>query len=250
MSASTGQDRVDGRADGRVDGRGDGRGDGRVDGRGDGRVDGRAERSRRTRAAIVAAHMELLGTGLMAPTAERIAESAGISVRSLWLHFPDKEALFEATAQRVYAELGPHLLQVEPTMDVRQRIDLFVRDRVAYLEALEPFARASEPREATSPALRRYHGLHVRRGADAIEAVFAAELAPLQPDVRSDLVAALTTVTTWQSWITLRDRLGLGGRRAQEVLALTVAALLAVGGPDPAPRPHSTPPRQAAAPSP
>jgi AcrR family transcriptional regulator len=201
------------------------------------RVDGRAERSRRTRAAIVSAHMDLLRGGELAPTAQRIAESAGISVRLLWVHFADKEALFEATAKQVYEELGQQMIPIDSALYLPQRIDQLVSGRVAYLEALEPFARASGPREASSPTLRDYHGLHVRRLADEIEATFAAELAPLDPDARGDLIAALTTVTTWQSWTTLRDRLSLDRRRAEAVLVMTVGALLGGRTPQPGARP-------------
>ena len=61
-------------------------------------VDGRALRAQRTRAAIVDAHIRLLDAGSLRPRAEQIAQAAGVSVRSVWGHFPDLESLAEATA--------------------------------------------------------------------------------------------------------------------------------------------------------
>ena len=65
------------------------------------RVDGRTARSERTRNAIVDAHVSLIGDGDLRPTADRIAKLAGVSLRALWSHFADMEALFAASGQRI-----------------------------------------------------------------------------------------------------------------------------------------------------
>lgn len=61
------------------------------------RSDGRTLRAERTRAAIIDAHMALMLEGDPQPTARRVAERAGVSLRTLWGHFADLEALFAAT---------------------------------------------------------------------------------------------------------------------------------------------------------
>ena len=59
--------------------------------------DGRAARSVRTRRAIVDAMRALHHEGDLRPTAPRVAERAGVSVRTVWQHFDDLETLlFEA----------------------------------------------------------------------------------------------------------------------------------------------------------
>src|SRR4051794_13288243 len=59
--------------------------------------DGRAARSVRTRRAIVDALRALHHEGDLRPTAPRVAERAGVSVRTVWQHFDDLETLlFEA----------------------------------------------------------------------------------------------------------------------------------------------------------
>lgn len=65
------------------------------------RVDGRAARAERTRAAIVEAHLALIDAGDLRPTGERIAERAGVSLRTLWTNFKDMETLFAATGRRI-----------------------------------------------------------------------------------------------------------------------------------------------------
>jgi TetR/AcrR family transcriptional regulator of autoinduction and epiphytic fitness len=65
------------------------------------RVDGRTARSERTRNAIIDAHLQLISEGDMRPTADRVAKLAGVSLRALWSHFADMEALMAASGQRV-----------------------------------------------------------------------------------------------------------------------------------------------------
>ena len=84
-------------------------------------IDGRTARSQRTRSAIVAACIELVEEGDLRPTAPRVAERAGVSVRSVFQHFDDLEGLFAAVGDRVrmtltFAESEP----IEVTMPVRE----------------------------------------------------------------------------------------------------------------------------------
>ena len=53
------------------------------------RIDGRLARSARTRHAVVDALLDLLGEGDLRPTAARIAERAGVSLRIVFHHFED-----------------------------------------------------------------------------------------------------------------------------------------------------------------
>jgi AcrR family transcriptional regulator len=188
-------------------------------------IDGRAARTQRTRAAIVAAHADLIGEGDLRPTGERIAERAGVSRRALWLHFAEMEALFEATAAEVLGRQDRVFRPVDPGLDLASRIDLFCRQRTKLLESIAPFARASQVREPFSPALREYHSRHVGRVVEEIGVLFAHELGRAAPAARARLVAALAAAATWGSWSVLRDDLGLGRRRSRAVMVCTITAL-------------------------
>jgi len=63
-------------------------------------LDGRTARSARTRDAVVRALLGLISEGDVRPTAGRIAERAGISLRSVYVHFDDLDDLFLAAFQR------------------------------------------------------------------------------------------------------------------------------------------------------
>lgn len=56
--------------------------------------DGRHARSTRTRAALLEACRELLRAGTLRPKARDIAHDSGLSVRSVFQHFPDVDSLY------------------------------------------------------------------------------------------------------------------------------------------------------------
>ncbi|MGC4892462.1 TetR/AcrR family transcriptional regulator [Micromonospora sp. DT31] len=190
-----------------------------------GRVDGRAARAERTRAAIVEAHLALIDAGDLRPTGERIAERAGVSLRTLWTNFKDMETLFAATGRRVGERQAELWRPVQPDLPLTGRVAAFCEQRARLLEVLAPSARASALREPFSPQLRRNREAAVDRVRAELEAVFGAELAHAGPG-RDQLLDALTVACTWSAWSMLRDALGLDLDAARAVMARTVGALL------------------------
>jgi len=58
------------------------------------KVDGRKKRSEKSRAAILAAIIELIEEGNLMPTAQETSERAGVGIRSVFRHFADMDALY------------------------------------------------------------------------------------------------------------------------------------------------------------
>ena len=185
--------------------------------------DGRNVRAERTRQAVVAALLELLDEGDVRPTGERIAARAGVSERSLFQHFRDREALFEAAAQRQYERVAPTLRPIDPSLPLAQRIDEFIAQRARLCETISGVRRGALLIEHESPTVAE-RLLTVRRAkAKEVERVFAAELSGRPRAVRDALVSACA----WTSWQSLRFHQGLSASRAREAMKATVSALLA-----------------------
>lgn len=191
-----------------------------------GRVDGRTARAERTRAAIVEAHLALISEGDLRPTGERIAERAGISLRTLWTNFKDMETLFEASGEEVLRQQDAAYRPIQATLPLAKRVDAFCRQRARLLQLIAPSARAAQMREPVSEQLHRNRLKHIARVRDEVEQLFAAELAQAGSG-REQLVNALVAASTWSTWSMLRDGLGLGVDPARAVMARTVGALLA-----------------------
>ena len=69
-------------------------------------ADGRLTRAARTRTAVVDALLTLNERGELRPTARDIAAEAGVSLRSVYVHFDDLEALFVESSRRAHRAAG------------------------------------------------------------------------------------------------------------------------------------------------
>jgi TetR/AcrR family transcriptional regulator of autoinduction and epiphytic fitness len=185
------------------------------------RVDGRTARSERTRNAIVDAHVQLIQEGDLRPTADRIARVAGVSLRALWSHFADMEALLAASGQRILDRRDAAFDPISPDLPLTERIRAFCHQRARLVELIAPAARAAALKEPFSPSLQHYRSLHMERLRDELKTLFAAEI---HDD--AELLSVLITVSAWATWETMRTPLKLTVDEARSALERTVTVLL------------------------
>ena len=188
-------------------------------------IDGRNARAERTRAALMDAMLALLDEGDLKPTAERIAARAGVSERTLFQHFPDREALFQGAALAQADRITP-MIEPLPAADapVEERLTAFVAQRARVLERVTPVRRAALQLEPSSQTVAGWLQA-VRQGAAAeVAAVFAPELDGR--DDRDELLGALVAAAAWPTWESLRAHQGLSPERAEAAMRRTLAALL------------------------
>lgn len=190
------------------------------------RIDGRTARAIRTQRAIVDALLSLHDVGDLRPTGERIAERAGVSLRTLWTNFKDLETLYAAAGDRLIELQRAEHIPIPPDLPLPGRIEAFCRQRARMLEILAPAARASQLREPFSAQLQRNRAKQYARGLKEIDLLFVAELDAAGAG-RDQLRHALLAATTWPTWSVLRDQLGLDTDAACGVMIRTVTALLA-----------------------
>jgi TetR/AcrR family transcriptional regulator, regulator of autoinduction and epiphytic fitness len=189
------------------------------------RVDGRSARADRTHAALTDALLTLLDEGDLKPTAERIAARAGVSERTLFKHFPDREALFEGAAQAQAERIAPLIRPLPPPgAPLRARVEALAAQRALVLDRISPVRRAALLLEPSSETVAGWLRA-VRDGAAVqVEQLFAPELEGC--DDRDELLAALVAAAAWPSWESLRSHQGLSPERAEAAMRRTLAALL------------------------
>jgi AcrR family transcriptional regulator len=172
--------------------------------------------------------LALLDEGDMRPTAERIAARAGVSERTLFQHFPDRESLFQGAALAQADRIGPMIEPLPPAeAPLEERVQAFVAQRARVLERVTPVRRAALLLEPSSDTIAGWLRA-VREGAAAeVAGVFAPELEGRSRADRDQLLAALVTAAAWPAWESLRAHQGLSPGRAEAAMRRTLTALLA-----------------------
>jgi TetR/AcrR family transcriptional regulator, regulator of autoinduction and epiphytic fitness len=192
-------------------------------------TDGRAARSQRTRDAVVEALLDLIEAGDPRPTARRVAERAGVSLRSVYVHFDDLEDLFIAAAGRQLERTLQLAAPISSGTPLSGRIEEFTSQRCHVLERVAPVRRAAVLQEPFSPALARVLDLARKGARDQVELVFAPELDRRGTTERRRLLHALDVAASTATWETLRRHTGLSVDAAHEVVVLMLTTLLEEG---------------------
>src|SRR5436305_14693782 len=113
--------------------------------------DGRVRRAERSGQAIVDALLELVGDGILEPTAQQVAARAGVGIRTVFRRFSDVESLFAELGARVQAEALPLLVGGRPSGDLTERARALAGQRATFFERIAPYKRAGNLKRWRSP---------------------------------------------------------------------------------------------------
>jgi AcrR family transcriptional regulator len=188
--------------------------------------DGRSARTHRTRDAVVESLLAWLRDGNLRPTAKDIAERAGISVRSVYVHFDDLDDLFCAASEHQGALVADLVREIPATGSFDERLTAVVEQRIRVFEAILPVQRAAALQEPFSPTLQTILRTMRDYQRSEIERVFAAELDRVPPVTRSAVLDAAHLVAVEESWAQLRGPHGLDVARSRTALETALRALL------------------------
>lgn len=178
----------------------------------------RAEQRAQTRARIIEAAIELLAEEeLEEVTIPLVAKRAGVSVRTVYAHFPTKEALAETIAELLDERIGA--LQFPDKAD---ELPAFVAGIFAGFDRDEPlFTGALRTKAGRAVSARRRP-----RRIEELERALEPELSALEPAERREALAAIYLIHSVLTWRAMKDYFGLTGAQAGAAAAWAVQALL------------------------
>jgi AcrR family transcriptional regulator len=190
-------------------------------------LDGRTARRRRNTDAVLDAVHELFVEGHLFPTVEDVAARSGLSLRSIYRYFPDRDELLQAA-------LGRRMQVAEPlfhldglgTGPLGERIERLVDHRLDLYELMAPTARVALQAAYTAPVIAEVVR-HRRAQLTAQTRVqFAPELDALPNDAAADLLAAVDVLCQFEAIESLRVERELSPDRSRRVLVGALRALL------------------------
>lgn len=133
--------------------------------------DGRRARSFVTRSAIIKTMVELVAEGNPDPGAVEVAERSGISLRTVFRHFEEKEAILNAIDDLLVAAYQPLLAAPYGSDDWREQLGELIDRRCAINEAAAVFRiSAVMQRYSSAFVAAKYRRLYAaeKRMLDAI----------------------------------------------------------------------------------
>jgi AcrR family transcriptional regulator len=185
-------------------------------------TDGRLERSRSSRAKIVVAMLDLVGSGDINPSAARVAEQAGVGLRSVFRHFDDMDALYREMGDVIEARVWPIISGPPVGSTWKQRLFDIADRRARVFETILPYRISANLKRFQSPYLmadyRRMLGLEI-----------AAVVAQLPASVAQHATASggLNVILSFQTWRLLRHDQQLPVEQAEAVVGQLLGAALA-----------------------
>lgn len=191
-------------------------------------IDGRTARAMRTRELIVDATIALVDEGELRPTAPRVAERAGVSVRSVFQHFEDVEGLYAAVGDRVAERLQSLVLVVDADAPLSARLPDVVRQRSMLLEAITPILRATAVHAWDSEEVHNRVRFGRRFLRDEVARAFATEVSTAGDDGRM-ILDALDAALSWPLWEHLRASAHHDVDGARSIVERLVRGVLAEG---------------------
>ena len=193
-------------------------------------LDGRRRRSLDSRGRVVAALLDLVREGEVAPSADQVAARAGVGLRTVFRHFNDKEGLYREMACAIENELAASLAVKVSGAGWRERLTGVIGKRANLYEAIAPFKRAADAHRHKSAFLAAAHARIVAMARRGLE-----DVAP--PLVREDapLFEMLDLLLSFETWSRLRQEQGLSVDEARATLQRAVRAMIAAVGESPSP---------------
>ncbi len=107
-------------------------------------LDGRKLRAERGRSAVLNAAIDLVNAGNPEPTIAEIALASGVSERTIFRYFPDREALFSALVFEIVPRIAKFLSFDRPKGPLSERASALVAQRCGFVRVAGPFARSVE----------------------------------------------------------------------------------------------------------
>lgn len=185
-------------------------------------VDGRRARGQANRNKLVAAMVELVREGCIAPTAEQVAVRAQVALRTVFRHFDDMESLYREIDTEIMQRITPLISSPFKESSWRGRLRESIERRATLFETILPFRIATE-------ALR-HQSAFLQEKQQAIMQLQNATLQRILPPSilnQASTLAALNLLLSINAWQQLRLDQQLEQNQAREVMLEAAMALTA-----------------------
>lgn len=158
-------------------------------------IDGRSARRGRNKEAVIEAAIELIYEGNVSPGVTEIADRAGVSYRSVFRYFPDRDDVIAAALDRACERM-------EAEADTRT--GSLPETRIEMWEDAAPAARALRLGATHSDTIARRLRLHRQLMRKQAKSVYKTQISKLPKPDQAAAVAGIDLATSFEGYESFR----------------------------------------------
>jgi AcrR family transcriptional regulator len=192
-------------------------------------VDGRTARRDRGRTAVLEAALDLFDEENLEPTPEQIALRAGVSTRSVYRYFEDRDELVRAIIAHKQLKILP-LFHIENIGkgDLDSRLSGLVDSRLRVYDAIGATARAMAIKASSDPVISEQIQFRKLVFREQIEVNFRQEFGRMTSPQRNNSLNAIDALTQLDALDRFHVDLQLSLDETRELLIASIQALLTI----------------------
>lgn len=184
-------------------------------------LDGRRKRSDTNRRRIAEAMLDLVCKGETTPSAEAVAEHAGVGRRTVFRLFNDMDGVYRELHAIMVTRLQPMFLAPFTGRTWRERLDEVIERRAQMFEEMLPIKSVADAQRYRSNFLQAEH-----KKLTQLQRATLLAILPRSIIVQSEKVEALDLALSFEAWRRLRQEQELSVKRAISVLRRMTRALV------------------------
>lgn len=185
------------------------------------RIDGRRQRADESKRRIAQAMLELVREGDIAPSAETVADRAGVGRRTVFRLFNDMEGVYREMHAIMVTRLAPMFAAPFTGGAWRERLDEIVERRARMFEEMLPIKSAADAHRYRSAFLQKEHRKLTKLQRETMLAALPASVI-----AHTEMIEALDLTLSFEAWRRLRQEQKLPPKQAAGVLRRLVRALI------------------------
>ena len=184
------------------------------------KLDGRLERSKKSRDLIIKAMHDLIDEGILSPTAQQVAETAQVGIRTVFRHANDMETLFRLITKANAEKHSKYFLQADTNGNLEERIEKLARSRGEGYTEMQNFILATAASKLKYKFLDNQYKAANKRLKKNLH-----EWLPEMNNLDEEKQAMIEAIMSFEYWYRLRVHQNNSGKKTLNIIKNQTKAL-------------------------
>lgn len=183
--------------------------------------DGRKLRTDDSRQKIVSAFLQLIRQGTVVPSAEDVAKTANVGLRTVFRRFKEMELLYREMVIELQNKFAPEVVKPWKTIGMENQLQELLERKSVIYEDLMPYRIASN--------YHKYHSEFIQQANkhwNEIEQKVLENILPFDKSSEPVLFNAIELALSFDTWLQLRVDQKIAPKQSYDTMKLSLSALL------------------------